>query len=270
MKEPWKERMAPFRIFGNLYFAGTIGASSHLIDTGEGLIMIDSGYPQTLYLVVESLWELGFKPSDVKYIVHSHGHYDHLGATRALLGLTDAKTFLGKEDLDYANGKRDLTWARELGHVYHESFVPDVLLGDGDEITLGSVTVRCLHTPGHTPGTMSYFFDASDGIRTFRAGMHGGVGLNSMTRSFLLEHGLPLDCREKFLAGLERLKQEPVDLFIGNHTGNNDTQGKYKRMLAGEKDAFIDPSEWGRFLDGCAERTRKMLAEEEASPGKDS
>ena len=101
---PWEGYVKPFRIFGNLYFIGTHPASTHLIDTGDGLILIDPGYPLSLYLVLENMRELGFSPYDIKYIINTHGHYDHCGATRALAELTHAKTFLGAADLSFVNG----------------------------------------------------------------------------------------------------------------------------------------------------------------------
>ena len=138
VKEPWTGRVEPFRIFGNLYFAGTIPASCHLIDTGDGLILIDTGYPQNFYLVIESIWELGFRPADVRYIVHSHGHYDHMGATRSLVELTGARNFIGAADRDFVTWDNPLNWANELGFEFTEAFEPDVLLNDGDVISLGT------------------------------------------------------------------------------------------------------------------------------------
>ena len=84
----WESRMEPFRVFGNLYFVGTEPASAHLIDTGAGLILLDSGYPETLYLVLDSIRRLGFRLEDLALILHSHGHIDHIGGTRALVELT--------------------------------------------------------------------------------------------------------------------------------------------------------------------------------------
>ena len=86
--KPWKGAFPPFRIFGNLYFVGTEPASTHIVDTGEGLIMFDSGYQHSLYLVIDGMHRLGLDPHDLKYIIHTHGHIDHLGATRALVELT--------------------------------------------------------------------------------------------------------------------------------------------------------------------------------------
>ena len=59
-KKPWLGKMMPFEIIGGVYFIGTYQASCHLIDTGDGLIMIDPGYSKTAYLVIDSIYRLGF------------------------------------------------------------------------------------------------------------------------------------------------------------------------------------------------------------------
>ena len=177
--------MEPFRIFGNLYFIGTTFVSVHLLDTEDGLVLIDSGYPQCTYLTLENVRKLGFNPYDIKHIVISHGHYDHLGGARAISELTGAKTYLGRPDREYANGTLDLTWAKELGYEYYEQFEPDVLIDDGDVLKFGSTSIRCVLTPGHTPGVISFFFDVTDGKNTYTAAMFGGAGMNSIRYKFL-------------------------------------------------------------------------------------
>ena len=114
--------MEPFRVFGNLYFVGTEPASAHLIDTGAGLILLDSGYPETLYLVLDSIRRLGFRLEDLALILHSHGHIDHIGGTRALVELTGAKTAIGAADADTVRGRRPLTFAKELGMTFDGFF----------------------------------------------------------------------------------------------------------------------------------------------------
>ena len=260
----WESRMEPFCILGNLYFVGTKPASSHIIDTGDGLIMLDSGYPETLYLVIQSMHELGLDPYDLRYILHSHGHIDHIGGTRALVELTGAKTILGRQDLDYVTGKRDLTFAKELGMKFDCPFTPDILLDDGDEIRLGNTVIRCLHTPGHTEGTFSFFFDVTAHGNTYRVGTHGGVGENSMAKAFLEQYGLPLSLRDDFRNGLHRLRDEKVDVFIGNHQHQCHTLERYQQIKAGKWDAFVDRQAWPDFLDSCERMLDALLARENA------
>ena len=250
LSHPWNEYTAPFRIIDNLYFVGNIASSSHLIDTDDGLVLIDTGYPQTLYMLIESIWELGFDVRNIKHILHSHGHYDHLGATKALVKLTGAKTWIGEADASYANGSIDLTWAKELGLEYHEQFEPDFLVNDGDVFELGNIRIEMLGTPGHTPGTISFFFDMPHKGRSLTVGMHGGVGTNSMQKSFLEKYGLDFSCRKDFFSGIERLLKKKVDVFIGNHTWNNDTIGKSKSITE-EHNPFIDETAWPAFLLNC-------------------
>lgn len=266
---PWEGYVKPFRIFGNLYFVGTILASTHLIDTGEGLIVIDPGFPQSLYLVIENIHELGFQVKDIKYIVCTHGHYDHIGAVKALVELTGAKTFLGKEDVTYANGQEDLTWARELGAKYYEAFEPDVLLVDGDVIRLGNTEILCRRAPGHTPGTMAFFFDVTDGKQIFRAAMHGGVGRNSMYKKFLDEYGLGTETREKFVPAIDSFVNEEVEILLGNHVGNNDTIEK-SQQITEEYNPFIDKAAWKNFLVMVKEKYYRMIEEEKHEAGCDS
>ena len=109
---------------------------------------------------------------------------------------------------------------------------------------------------------MSFFFDTEENGVRYRAGMHGGVGGNSMTAEFLNRYHLPFDCREKFFAGLERLKREHVDVPLGNHVHCNDTLGKAARIGSGAGNPFIAPGEWIPFLETCAERLQRQIEAE--------
>lgn len=254
-KDPWLGYVKPGKIFGNLYFVGTHPASTHLIDSGEGLILIDPGYQESLYLVLNNIWEVGFHPKDIRYIVVSHGHGDHMDATRALVELTGAKTFVGKADLDRVTKKNP--------GLNECTFSPDVLIEDGDVISLGNTQIRCVTTPGHTLGTVSFFFDVTDGVNTYRAGMHGGVGLNTLNREYLTTHGEPFSNRDLYFASLDKVENEKVDIFIGNHVGNNDTEGKLKRAEEGEENPFLDPTEWKRFIEKCRRGLQELIQKEE-------
>ena len=258
---PWEGYMEPFRLWGNIYFVGTKPASTHVIDTGAGLIMIDSGYQHSLYLVLENMRKVGLDPMDIKYIVHTHGHIDHCGATRALVEMTGAKTFLGEADKDYVNGVLDLSCARELG-LELETFEADVLINDGDTITLGNTTLTAIATPGHTPGAMTYVFETEQDGRKLIAGIHGGAGLNAVKKRFLDKYNLPYTYQEDYLASAIRLKTLKVDIYLGNHVGQNQTPQKYQRLMEGDKDAFVDPTGLAEFAEKCRVWILEQMEEE--------
>ena len=262
MKEPWIGYVEPFRIFGNLYFVGTEPASTHIIDTGKGLIMLDSGYQQSLYLVIHNMHLLGLDPMNLKYIVMTHGHIDHMGATKALVELTGAKTFIGEKDRESANGTLDLSYAKELDMEYTETFEPDVLINDGNTIELGNTQIYAVATPGHTAGAMSYFFDVTDGEKIFRAGLHGGMGINTLSREFLDKYNLPYTLRDDFKNSMLRLNEENVDIFLGNHMQHNNTKEKALRVKSGDNYAFVNPKEWQPYNLWCIKNLEDMINHE--------
>ena len=240
--QPWIGRIEPFRIIGNTYFCGTYQASCHIVDTGEGLILIDPGYQNALYLVVASIYKLGFRPEDIKYIVNTHWHWDHTEATASLAALSGATTILARDDYERAK----------------KYFEPDILIDDGYELTLGNTTMTFIHTPGHTKGTISPFWCTEEDGVTYRLGMFGGAGVNTMKPNTL---DFP-EGREAYRASLNRLRQEKVDVFIGNHCWNNSTYEKGMKLLEGGENEFIDGELWGRFLDSCEARLDAVIAKD--------
>ena len=241
-EKEWLGRMLPCKILDNVYFVGTYQASCHLIDTGEGLIMIDPGYKKTAYLVIDSIYKLGFKPEDIKYIINTHWHVDHTEATEAFAKLFGAKTIIGVDDVEKAAAY----------------FTPDITVSDGDKLTLGNTTVEFMHTPGHTKGTMSIFFDAFHSGNKYRVGMFGGAGLNTLVpEKYDFENP-----REAYFKSIERLKAERVDVFIGNHTWNNDTYNKSVKLLETGENDFIDGTLWTTYLDSCKKRLEELIAKE--------
>lgn len=226
--------MKPFRIIGNLYFVGTYKASSHLIDTGDGLILLDTGYAETADVVIASMKELGFDVKDVKYILHSHGHSDHTDGTPKILSVSNAETFLGKADVKYIAG-----WE------------PDYYYSDGQVITLGNTSILCVSTPGHTEDAYSFFFDVEENGETYRVGTFGGAGTNQLKKAYLDRRDCSYLNRGLFYQSLDKIKDEHVDVFIGNHSWHNQTRENYELMQTSEENPFIDESRWGKFLEKC-------------------
>ena len=253
-----KSDIKPFRMYKNIYFAGSTAVSVHIIDTEDGLVMIDTGYPDMYEQILDSMKELNLDPAKICAIIHSHGHIDHFGCTLKFKEFSGAKTYIGRPDNDITNGTLDLSWTNEIGLDDFEHFDNDVLIDNGDVLTFGKTKIRCLFTPGHTDGVLSMFI-TTEGDDTVCA-MHGGIGVNSMAKDFLNQYGLSFDCRDNFKKGLHMLKNERVDLVLGNHPQQNDTEEKLQKVLNGQ--SIIDPGEWQRFLIAAEKRLDDMLNNE--------
>ncbi len=260
MKRPYLMNRTAFRIAGNLYFVGNDWCSSHLIDTGEGLILLDTPCGPSVPGLIEGIYHLGFQMEELKYIVVSHAHTDHYGAVRELVHMTGAKTFMGAVDArDMRENPERMEVMNEAFGGYNECFIPDVELEDGDTVELGNTRMRCVLTPGHTVGVMSHFWTLMHGERRLNVGIYGGAGFSSVSREALLENGLPLTLQQDFLNSIEKVWDEPVDIMLGNHPFHNDTYQKYERLVAGEEDAFVDPGEWHRFLSELKQKYQEFL-----------
>ena len=243
--EPWLGDMEPFKISDNIYFVGTFQESCHIIDTGDGLVLIDSGSIYTFYLVLDHMYRIGLDPRNIKYAFFTHYHSDHTGSANNLKHLTGCKTMLSKADAQNALEESD--------------FVPDILLEDGDTLTLGNTVFRFLSTPGHTVGVMSVLFNTTlDGV-PYTAGMFGGAGPNSLKKWHRSYYPA---CLQDYVKSCDRLLQEKVDIFIGNHCWNNNTFEKANILRETGKNLFLDPEEWVRFLTFCKKRAQTLDQDE--------
>ena len=243
----WEWALLPCQISDELYYVGTKHGPSHLLDTGDGLTLIDTGFPQNAYMILENIRALGFNPYKIKNIIHTHAHVDHMGSTRAIVSMTGAKTWLGKGDEDAASGKNDLAYYKEYELPFLEPFVPDFTLSDKQTVKLGNVEILFLSTPGHTDGTLSLFLDLHWQGKTYRGGMFGGAGLNTLSKDYLSRHGLPLENREKYLNSLDVLSKRKIEIHLGNHLSDNNHLEKMNRLGKNEN-PFIDPNSWSNFL----------------------
>ena len=248
-------KLQGFCLYPSVYFVGDERVSVHLIDTEAGLIMIDTGYPNMLDVILENIERVGFSVTDLCAIFHSHGHIDHFGCTQELVKRSGAKTYISRIDNDILNGTLDLSWAKELRCPIPLPFSCDVLIEDGDVFDFGDVSVRCIHTPGHTDGVMSFLITLADGTV---AGMHGGTGTNTLRSDFLRRYGLSFDCRRKYRESVNKLRGESVDLVLGNHPEQSDTLGKMIRIMNGETDVRAC-EDWKALLDKTEANYHKIM-----------
>jgi len=261
-RSPWLYDVAPFEIVKDVYYVGNKNVSVHLFDTGEGLLLLDTAYTQTGYLLLESIRELGFDPHDIKWILHSHAHYDHFGFTRMLVEKYGCKTYMPEVDLEFMTTKAEFNCCADAGLPYEPPydcyFETDVAVRPGDVLQFGNIKVDCYSAAGHTPGTMAYVFHLPCGLK---AAMHGGIGLNTVNAEYTKRYNLGNSWRDAYRESMVRLHGLEVDVVLGNHPSQNATFAKQAEHTA-DHNPFIDPTEWDRFLDYRIEVFDEMVKNE--------
>ena len=256
--EPSTEYIEPFKMADDLYYVGDKLVCIHLIRTDEGLILLDAGYPQTKHLLFASLIHLGFNPADVRWIILTHAHTDHFGAANEFRNLYGTKVALSRVD---AESMREKPFRAVGSFTTVPMPVIDRELEDGEIFSFGGKQVRCVLTPGHTLGTMSFFFDVTDGGKTYLAGQFGGAGINALKLPYMLHYELPLDMPQRMIASLEQIKSEPVEVHLGNHPYNSKTLQKRARQLEEGGNPFVDATTWPALMDDIRQKSLKIMEE---------
>ncbi|HXH25645.1 MAG TPA: MBL fold metallo-hydrolase [Vicinamibacterales bacterium] len=165
-RESWYAE--PAKVFDNLYFVGMTEFTAWAIPTSAGIIVIDPVFDYSVEAsVVEGLKKLGFNPADIRYVLVSHGHLDHAGGAKLLQERFGARVLMGEAD-----------W--EMVERQKPSWLPkrDMIVTDGQRLTLGDTTITMYLTPGHTDGTVSTFIPVRDGNRRHLAFLWGGTAFN--------------------------------------------------------------------------------------------
>lgn len=257
-------RIDPFKIADGLYYVGDKKVCAHLIDTGEGLILIDSGYLGAAHLLVDSIWRAGFDPKDVRWIIHTHGHWDHFGASDEFSRMYGTKLAISKVDAESLRQKPHR--AHIDNALYPFAKIPnfDYEIDDGEIFELGNVRIRCILTPGHTQGVLSLFFDVTDNGNTYLAGLFGGAGVNALSLPYICYNEDPEDCPRQMLDSIEKIWDEPVVIHLGNHPYNSCTLEKRAQQIKEGGNPFIAPDSWHWFLSDLKAKVEKKIEENEA------
>ena len=247
------------RIVGNVYYVGSKSLATYLITTPEGHILINSGFEETVPLIRASVESLGFKMRDVKILLESHAHSDHVAGHTLLQELTGAKVFVmrGDDGVIASGGVGQ--------YLYSDSrWKPcevDRVLKDRDEVKLGGMTLVARLTPGHTRGCTTWTWNVTDGDKTYAVVVIGSPNVNPGYR--LVENKDYPEIAQDFAKTFEVLQGLPCDIFLGAHGEYYGMLAKYERLKGAEKNPFIDPEGYRAYVELKAKAFRKTLGEQE-------
>lgn len=260
LKHPWTLANRPFKVIDNVYFVGTSWVSAFLLDTREGLVLIDCAMQETLYLLIDSIRALGFDPHNSKKLLLTHGHFDHCGAVRAVQEMSGCEVWISKEEEFYFTERRDL--------IVFEDTVPKFEITNfynyDSIIDLGDIKIEPVRCPGHTPGTTSLFLHMEHEGTPIVCAIHGGLGAGVLEKKKLLESGQPLSLREEYLESIAKVLDRTVDVVLPSHAGHCVDHDFLK--IGAENDGtgkgFINPEAWRKMLTAKKAQIEQMIRDD--------
>ena len=241
--------LKPTKVFDNVYCIGSVSVVAWVIETSEGLILIDSMWDdRDAKLIEEGIKGFGLDPKDLKYIILSHGHGDHYGGANYLRNKYAAKVVLTKTDTD-------LMYNLNTGANSPRSpkTKVDIYSKDKDVIKLGDTSITILETPGHTAGCSSFIFPVKYKGKEYTAVLWGGTGLPK-EKELVAKYKESAEYFKKEALSRNALVSLTAHLFADNGYANLE---KVANLKEGEANPFImTKAQMEKYLNSLIERAK--------------
>jgi metallo-beta-lactamase class B len=257
----WNKPTEPFRMIGNVYYVGTDGLASYLITSPQGHILVDTVMPEATSQIKASIEKLGFKVSDIKYLLNTHAHIDHTGGLAEMKQASGAQLVAGEADKPLLEGGY-YPGAREETALNFPPVKVDRTVREGDTVTLGDVTMTARETPGHSPGCTSWEFNVKDGdaTRSVLIFCSGTVALNRLVTNPTYP-GIVTDYRRTFA----RAKDLKPDVLLAPHPEMYKMAEKRAKLADGGPNAFVSPGEFNAYAATLEKAFEDALARQTAA-----
>lgn len=250
-KTDWNAPFPPHRVIGNIYFVGSAELASFLVTTPQGHILINSDFEATVPVIRASVEKLGFKFTDIKILLGSHAHGDHMEGDALVKELSGARVMAMEQDVP---------WLRKMtpGNKPHPI---DHVLKDGEQVTLGGATLTAHLTAGHTPGCTTWTTKVDENGKSYNVLIVCSVGVNPGT--VLVNNKDYPSIADDYARSFKVLRTLPVDVFLGAHGSFYGMQAKYAQLGKGAN-PFIDPAGFKAYLDEKEKAFNTELAAQKA------
>jgi metallo-beta-lactamase class B len=257
----WNRPVPPFRIADNLFYVGAEGVASYLITTPAGDVLIDTGFRDTVPLVVASVRKLGFRVEDIRILLISHGHFDHAGGLAAMKAATHARLLVSPAEapLLERGGKGDFAFGDKYAYP---PVTPDGLLRDGEPVRLGGVALTPHFTPGHTKGCTTWTMTVHD---------HGQLRHVVFACSLsapdyqVVNNPKYSGILSDFAASSAKMRALPCDIFLAAHPWEFELDRKRAALEADPSSAvnpFVDPAGYRAYIDRSEAALKERVAQQ--------
>jgi metallo-beta-lactamase class B len=262
---PYSEAVEPFRIVGNIYYVGAANIASYLLTTPQGHILIDTGMNEMHDVIKNNVAKLGFQLADIRIMLSSHAHFDHIEGHAAMQRATGAQVMAMTGDAEALESGHDNS---ALGALGWEPVTVARVLKHGDTVSLGGTTLRAVHVPGHTQGGTTWITTVEDGGRQYTVAFltgntpNAGVPLfNNPRHKNVIE-----DARRSFKT--LKAEKQPDIVLIGHPQAM--FAKAIERIRKGERPhPLLNGAEaWTKQLANAEGAFEKRVAGERAKPGR--
>lgn len=244
------------KVIGNVYSVGTGTLNSFLFTTPQGHILVNTNFEETVPLLKDAVEKLGFKMTDIKIILGSHAHGDHMQGTGMVKEMTGgAQVVVMEQDVPAFKGLKS-----PAGKVQSV----DRVIKDGETVTLGGTTLTAHLTPGHTRGCTTWTATVPEGGRNYSVIIACG-GLQEDAR--LVGNKNYPEIAEHFAQSIKKYKTFKPDVFLASHAWFYDPAGKYARLQKGATpNPYIDPKGYQAWVANMEKNWNSLMAEQKANP----
>jgi metallo-beta-lactamase class B len=240
-----------YKVIGNVYFVGTENLGSFLITTPEGHILINSDFESTVPQIRASVESLGFKFTDIKILLGSHAHGDHMEGDALVKELTAAQVMVMDQDIPAISRLTPHGKPHPIDRVIH----------DGEEVKLGGTTLVAHLTPGHTKGCTTWTLKTQENGKSYNVVILGSIGVNP--NYILVNNKSYPEIADDYVRGFKVLRSLPCDVFLASHGAFYGMTEKYAKLKAGGPNPFIDPAGYQAHLDLQEKNFKAKLAEQQ-------
>ena len=253
----WNRDYPPFKVIGNIYYVGSNGIAQFLVTTPDGHILIDSGFEATVPRLRANVESLGFRFADIKFLLTSHAHIDHVQGHALVRRLTGATVVDSEADAAVVTtgGKGEAVY----DGVYSWTPCPvNRIVADGEAVTLGGTTLVAHLTPGHTRGAITWTMRVDADGRQLDVVFFPSANVNPGVH--LVRNARYPTIADDFARSFATWRALPCDVFLGVHGSFFDLDSKRGRMSAGGPNPFIDPEGYRSFIAGAEQRFQAQLS----------